>query len=475
MCAYAGDEEEQVRGSWRRRTTAGLVALIALVPVAAGCTGGSSEPEPGPTKRPTEKPVVLTFGVYGPDEALAAFRSTVTVWNATTDGPEVKLRTWETRDRMRAALESGVPVPDVFMAPRADLRWLLENGYTQPVDELLDERGVNFGDGYSRDAIQAFSVDDRLQCMPYAVSPMVIYYNKALVNFERMRNRGLEAPEEDATSWSFEEFAAAAEFASRPRRGTKGVHIGASLTGLGPFIESGGGSVFDDAVDPTSLTFSSDDSRAALERTLELLRNPNVTLDEDQLAEASPLKWFERGKLGMIAGYRAMVPQLRLVQGLDFDVLPMPVLDSSATVGDVTGMCLSKQAAATTSAAADFLVYELSVDAVTRVTRTGYLLPTNLEVALTDAFLQPGRMPDTAVVFNNAVRSMRLAPMIDTLAELEEAVQPSLDQLVYGVGVLDLDAVTQEIDETSRPILDPESVSDSPSPSESESESESGE
>jgi multiple sugar transport system substrate-binding protein len=75
-------------------------------------------------------------------------------------------------------------------------------------------------------------------------------------------------------------------------------------------------------------------------------------------------------------------------------------------------------------------------------------------------------MPDHAVVFTNTIRSMRLPPMIDTLPELEAAVQSSLDQLVYGVGVLDLDAVTQEIDETSRTILDPESVSESPSPSE---------
>ena len=454
-----------MRGSWRRRATAGLVALVALVPVLAGCTGGSSDPEVGPTKPVSDKPAVLTFGVYGPEEALAAFRSTVTVWNSTTDGSEVKLDTWDSSEEMRADLESGGPVPDVFMTPRSDLRWLLDNGYTQPVDELLDERGVNFGDGYSRDALQAFSADDRLQCMPYAVSPMVIYYNKALVNFERMRARGLDAPDEEATSWSFEQFAAAAEFASRPRRDTKGVHIAPSLSGLGPFISSGGGSVFNDSVDPTSLAFNSDDSQAALERTLELLRNPNVTLDEDQLAEATPLQWFERGKLGMIAGYRALVPQLRLVEGLDFDVMPMPVLDSSATVGDVTGMCLSRKAAST-SAAADFMVYELSVPAVTRVTRTGYLLPANLEVALTDAFLQPGRMPDHAMFFNNAIRSMRLAPMIDNLGEVEEAVQSGLDQLVYGVGVLDLDAVTQEIDETSRTILDPESASESPSPSE---------
>lgn len=459
-----------MRARRSRRTAAALVALLGLALAAAGCTGDSDKPEPDPTKTSSPEPAVLTFGVYGPSRALSAFRAIVNGWNSESDGPQVKLRAWPDRERMRAAIESGVvPLPDVFMSPRTDLRWLLDNKYTQPVDELLDERGVNFGDTYSRDSLQAFSVDDRLQCMPYAVSPMVIYYNKNLVNFTRMRNRGLDAPDPDATSWTFDQFTAAAEFATRPGRGTKGVHISATLPGLSPFVESGGGDVFDDSTDPSSLSFSSDGSQSALERTLELLRNPQVTLDEDQLAEATPLQWFERGKLGMIAGYRPLVPQLRTVQGLDFDVMPMPVLDSSATVGDVTGLCLSRKAAST-PAAADFMVYALSEESVGIVTRTGYLAPANLEVALTDDFLQPLREPENSTIFNSSVRAIRLAPLIDTLPEVEEAVQPELEQLVYGVGVLDLDTLTHEIDDKSREILDPESVSESASPSESPTE-----
>jgi multiple sugar transport system substrate-binding protein len=244
------------------------------------------------------------------------------------------------------------------------------------------------------------------------------------------------------------------------------VHVAPTLAGLSPFIESGSGSVFDDVTDPKSLTFSSDDTKAALERTLELLRNPQVTLDEQQLAGATPVSWFEQGKLGMIAGYRSLVPQLRLVHNLDFDVMPMPVLDSASTVGDVTGLCLSADAA-NTPAAADFMVQELSADSVGRVTRTGYLAPANLEVALSDVFLQPGRQPEHSAFFNTSVRSMTLAPQIDTLPELEAAIQPELEQLVYGVGVLDLDGLTTKIDEESRPILDPDYVSESPSPSES--------
>lgn len=453
-----------------RRTAMAAVATLGVVLAAAACTGSDSAgPTPEPTKSSSTPPPVkhLTFGAYGPSTEMSAFRTTVEEWNAFSKGPDVRMHVWDSHQAFRKAVESGVDLPDVFLTSRTDLRWLLDNDLTQPVDELLDDRGVDFGDGYSRDSLQAFSADDRLQCMPYGVSPMVVYYNKQLVDFDRMRKRGLDAPDEGATSWSFDQFAAAAQFASRPARGTKGVQIDATLPGLSPFIESGGGSVFDDGTDPTSLDFSSDDSKAALDRTLQLLRDPRYTLSETELAEASPLRWFERGRIGMIAGYRSLVPQLRLIPGLEWDVLPMPVLGSSATVGDVSGLCLSKDAASTPDAA-DFMVHELSVDSVTRVTRTGYLAPANLEVALSDTFLQPGRQPETSSVFNTTVRSMDFAPLIDTWSELEKAVQPDLEELVHGPGILDLDTITQQIDETSRPILDPTYT---PSPSASSSTS----
>ena len=453
-----------MRASRGHRALLGAVAVVGLALSAVGCTGDGAGPGPKPSTSPAQPAVSrLTFGVYGPPAEIAAYRASVDAWNAAgEDRPEVKLRTWPDHAAMRADIDAGAQVPDVFLASRSDLSWLLENRHTQPVDELLDERGVEFGDGYSRDALQAFSAGDRLQCMPYSVSPMVIYYNRALVNFNRMRNRGLDAPNPDSTSWSFEQFAAAADFASRPGRGTKGVHIAATLPGLSPFIGSGGGSVFDDGTDPRSLAFSSDGSRSALERTLELLRNPQLTLDDDQLAEASPLTWFERGRVGMIAGYRSLVPQLRQVEDLDFDVMPMPVLDSSSTVGDVTGMCLSRTSASI-PLAADFLVHEISAESVSRVVRTGYLAPANLEVALSDTFLQPGREPAHAAFFNTGVRSIDLPPLIDTLDKVEAAVQPSLEQLVYGVGVLDLERLTEQIDEESRAILSPPEPTESPS------------
>ncbi len=448
-----------------------VVVAAATMLVTAACTSETDEPSPPAPSSSAPQPSRLTFGIVGPDAQQQALQSTVDAWNLQPDRIQVEVESWSSRAAMRADLEAGAKVPDVFMSARSDLSWLLENELTQPVDQMLDDRGVEFGDNYSRDALEALSTDARLQCMPYGVTPTVIYYNKELVRFERMRNRDLDVPGEEATSWSFEQFTAAAEFASRPVRGTKGVHIQPTIEGLAPFIQSGGGSVFDDAELPTSLTFSSDDSKSALERTLGLLRNPQVTLDRSELAGDSALDWFLKGKLGMIAGDRSLVPVLREA-GLRFDVMPMPRLDGSATVGDVTALCMSAETA-NPGLAADFIVHEISAESVGEVASAGYLQPANVAVALTDEFLQPGRRPQHAAFFNSAVRSMAVPPLIDTMSELEDAVGPTLAQMVYGVGVLDLATLTTQVDELSKPILDPESVSESPGSSESPDSSES--
>jgi len=450
----------------RRSTLAAFATALTLTAGLAltGCTADSGTPSPGPTR--AAPPVTLLFGVWGNDEEVSAYQAMVDTYNARSQESQVELRSWRDREDLADALRAGGKVPDVFLASRRDLKWLVEEGLTQPVDELLDERGTEFGDSYSRDALRAFSADTRLQCMPYGISPTVVFYNTELVDFERMRNRGLPAPaDEEDTRWTFEEFAAAADFATRPRKRTRGVYVPPTLAGLAPFVESGGGSVFDDETDPSSTSFASDGSREALTRTLELLRNPQLTLSERQLERATPQEWFERGRLAMMTGDRSLVPVLRQVQGLEFDVMPIPSLGSSATVGDITGLCLSKDATSTAEGA-DFLVHATSTESVTRVVRAGYLVPANLEVAYSDDFVQPGRLPVHSPVFTDSIRALRVPPLLDVWDELEAAIRDDVRALVTSAPELDLESVTEQIDLDSRTVLDPESVeSESPSPS----------
>ena len=67
-----------------------------------------------------------------------------------------------------------------------------------------------------------------------------------------------------------------------------------------------------------------------------------------------------------------------------------------------------------------------------------------------------------AGVSNNSIKSMRIPPLIGNVAELEAAVADPLKALLE-VEVPDLDALTQEIDDASVPVLAPDEATESPS------------
>lgn len=451
----------------RRWLTAVTSALVLSLGLAACSEDRPAPPRAEPTSNPptVEEPRTLTFGAFGQESELKAFDRVVDSFNASSQTRQVELVTWNSREQALDAVLSG-EAPDVFLTPRGDLMQLADSEATRPVSLLLDERGIDFGDRYSRDALEAFSFDDDLQCMPYSVSPMVMYLNTDQVDFEKMERRGLDVPSVKdgvrSDRWSLAEFAAAAQFATR-RGKVDGVWIEPTLRGLAPFIYSGGGQVFDDENDPKSLAFAEDSTRSALDQTLTILRDTTLTPSAAELRRATPLQLFKRGKLAMIAGFRDLVPELRAVEGLSFDTISMPVIDNPATVGDIDGLCISADTEVVNDAA-DFLAYAVSDAALEIVTRTGYIVPANTEVAGSEAFLWPDREPQHATVFNSAIRGMIIPPLLSTGAELEAAVAAQLDDLVTSPGVLDLELATEAIDTSSRTVLDPESVTESPSP-----------
>lgn len=436
----------------RRRALAAGTAVLALV--LAGCTGGGTEDPapPTPTGKPTE-PVHVTFGAYGSPSELKAMEKVVDSFNSASQTRSVELVTWRDHDEAIEAVLAG-DAPDVFMTSRADVGQLAADKAVRPISLLLDERGVDFGDRYSREALDAFALDSELQCMAYSISPMVVYYNTDLVDFDAMAAQGLNVPTGTRERWTLNQFAEAAEYASQGP-GVKGVWIEPTLEGLTPFIASGGGKVFDDASDPRSLAFSDDSTREALDDTLAVLRNPLVTPSAKAIAKMPALERFKAGKLGMIAGYRDLVPELRKTPGLDFDVIAMPNLGAVHTVGDIEGLCISS-GTDNVNVAADFIAYAVSDAALETVTNAGYIVPANTHVATSELFLAPDQQPHRSRVFTTAIRGMVVPPFLAARTELNDAVEPLLLKLLTGPGVLDLEEAAAAIDEASRGVLDPE-------------------
>ena len=458
----------QVRSSVRRGV-AGVAGLVLTALVATACTSGAqSQPKASPTASPSA-PTTVTLAVYGARPVLDTYRTLAATFTRKHPGTVVRVRGYATHDQAMAALQksqaAGDP-PDLFLADHGDLGLLEQAKALRRVDDLLSEREVDFGDGFARNALEAFSSDAALQCMPTDVSPLVVYYNPKLIELDQLREPGRTQVSQD-TSWSLDDFAVAAAMPRAP--GVRGVYVAPTVEQLAPFVWSGGGKVVDDPDKPTTTTLADDSSTAALERLLTIVRDPGNTFGPRALRRSSALQRFEQGKLGMILGYRDLVPQLRARQSLTFDVMPIPRVGSSETIGSMSGLCLSA-GVEQPEKAADVLTYLVSDASASALAATGYVMPANVDVVNADAFLQTGQRPLHSTVFPRELRDIQLLPSTTTWPAVRAEADRQLGPIFTQPQVLPLQDRLKAIDDASVTIFNPDATP-SPDPSASPSSS----
>lgn len=452
-----------------RRTRLGAPALLAVLScaVVTACTS-PAEPQTAPTPSPTSAsatptgPVTLRFAVYGDPGVVAAYRQMAATY--TTDHPGVTVKVEAAADPVTAedhldrAFAADTP-PDLFLTRQATLPSLVADDRVQPVDELLEQRGVQFGDSYQRLGLEAFAADSALQCMPNDVSPYVVFYNKRLLVPRTLAVPG-ETPPSPERGWKWEQFTAAAKQMSHD--GVKGVYLAPRMTTLMPLVRSAGVDVVDDPRKPTTLTFSDDGTREALEQVLTLARDRELNPSPAQLARQDAVTRFENGRLGMMIGTRALVPRLREKPDLHFDVFPLPSLGRPRTLADVTGYCIAKSTPHQAEAA-DFLAFASGDEGSEIMAGSGAIVPANLAALHSTAFTAPGQFPRNGEVFDEVIRRADPMPSTPGWPDVVSQTQPFLDRLFYSP-VLDLDTLLPRIDEVSVPLL--AGPTESPSPSE---------
>lgn len=452
-----------------RRLTAPLPWLLAAALVATGCTA-DTDPDPAPSPSASVSasgstdaataepdPVTLELGVYGDAPVLEAWQELAESYTAAYPHATVEVTARRTADRAlqdRADEAATGDLPDLFLVPSEAAPRLSATDAVAPVDELLAERGVVFGDTYVRLGLEAFSAEQRLQCMPVDVSPYVVLYRSDILPLRRVAEPD-EEPVTPELGWTWEQFTKAARLMAGP--GVRGVHVEPRLGTLMALVRSEGADLVDDPRDATTLTFSEDGARAALEEILDVLREPRLTPTPQQLERRDALTRFAEGRLGMLFATRAVVPQLRDA-GVDYDVMPLPRLGRARTTAEISGLCLSASGEHQ-EAAADFLAWATAEEGASILAETGAVVPAHVPTLNSPAFLRSGTSPRNAEVFVDSVARADVHPYVPGWPDVVDAVQSELDELFYAP-VVDLDALLPRIDEQSRGILAPESLED---------------
>lgn len=224
--------------------------------------------------------------------------------------------------------------------------------------------------------MEAFTLDDELQCMPQNVSSLVVYFNTDL--FEQS---GIAAPYD---GWTFEEFRAAAKKLTTDD--IRGAYVEPSLIRLAPFAWSNGGQIADDRDSPTKLTLDDPATKQALRALIDLHRVDDVMPTEEELAAQDAETRFVTGKLAMILSSRKDTPSFREVPALTWDVAPLPTFGEPSTILHSDAYCLSA-GSEVSEATADFVAFAAGRQGQTLSALSGRTVPSLRSVAESGAGL----------------------------------------------------------------------------------------
>lgn len=377
----------------------------------------------------------ISFMVFGDPAELAAYEGLVADFMA--QHPEISVELGhvpgqgEYRQRLAAAFAAGAP-PDVMLLNYRRVPAFAAQGGLEPLGPYLAQSEAISVADFFPEALEAFTWQEQLWCLPQNLSSLVLYYNQDLFDAA-----GLPYP---AAGWTWADFLAAAQALTLDMDGDGridqyGAGIEPSLYRLAPFIWQNGGELVDDPARPSRLALDSPAALAAFAWFVALQVEEGVVPDAVAESAESSESRFLNGRLAIYFNSRRGVPTYRASANFRWDVAPLPQAAQPAGILHSDAFCLA--AAATHKADAwTFIEYANSSAGQSRLAASGRTVPSRLDVAQAPLFLEPTQPPANSLAFLETVPTMRRVPLHPAWIVVEETANREIERAFYGqIGV----------------------------------------
>ena len=405
----------------RRAPYLHLSLAVTLLSIAVGCEGAEGD-------RPTR----ITVMVAGDPEEIEAYRAVMDAFDGSQGEVDAELLPFAERDdlivRLSTSIAGGEP-PDLFLMNYRYYGQFAARGALEPVEPYLRDSAAFEAADFFDTAMTPFQWDGEQVCLPQNVSSLVVYYNLDL--FERA---GLEPPKD---GWTWDDMVSAAKALTRDEDGdgvtdVYGLGVDPEIIRIAPFIWSNGGEMVDDEASPTR--FALDGAAVEAMQLFFDLRSVHGVTPTDEEAEAEDFESrFLNGRLGMLMESRRVVPTLRTITDLDWDVASIPSSDTPVSVLHSDAYCITAGSDAK-DAAWRFMEFALGPEGQRITAGAGRTVPSLRSVAETEAFLDPDADPAHAQVFLDQIPRLRAVPVVSTWPEIEDVANGLLEEAYYGGG-----------------------------------------
>jgi len=380
----------------------------------------------------------VSFMVFGDPAELAAYQSLAAAFEEAH--PEIELElihipsASDYRARLGVDFAAGDPA-DVVLINYRRYAPFAAMGALEPLASYLRASDIISESDFFSVATDPFKWRGQLMCIPQNISSLVVYYNRALFDAA-----GLPYPTD---AWTWDEFLATAQALTLDTDGDGatdqyGLGTEASIFRLAPFVWGAGGElvVLESGLRPIRLALDSRAAREGVEWFVELQTEHGVAPDAlAETAESSESR-FLNGRTAMFLNSRRGTPTARAVEGLDWDVAALPTGVEPAGILHTDAYCM---AAATEDkdAAWTFIEFANSPTGQAIVAQSGRTVPSLIEVASSEAFLDPSVAPANSAVWLDTVDTLGTVPVMAAWVDIEELTGDELERAFYGQAPVD--------------------------------------
>lgn len=372
----------------------------------------------------------VEFLVFGEPEEVKGYQAVIDAYESLHEGTEVRLVVAASRSdlltRLSTSIATGTP-PDVFLVNYRFYGQYAATGALEPMNERFQNSTEFEPEDFYSVALEAFTWDAMQMCLPQNVSSLALFYNRAL-----FRTAGVDEPPDD---WTWNEMVEAATAMTVDVDGDgfidrHGLGVEPGIIRLAPFVWSAGGELFDDPDNPTTFTIDTAPGLVAVQSFIGL-HNANRVVPSDEEMESEDLEArFMNGRLAMLLSSRRVVPELRSIEGLDWDVAALPTIRLPANVLHSDAFCMTS-GSTRHDETWNFVEFALGTEGQRIMASTGRTVPSLREVAESPAFLDPSAAPSRSDVFLDAIPIIRALPSISTWPEIEDIADILIEEAMF--------------------------------------------
>jgi multiple sugar transport system substrate-binding protein len=376
-------------------------------------------------------PVNLKLALWGSAEYVKAWEGMIDVYEEQAGQVSVEVIALPSGDEFYQKLQlmlAGNSPLDVFIVEDKMARFFAGNGVIRPLDDFISSDDAS---KYYPATIAPFKLEGKTYGLPRRVNNTATYYNKDMFD-----EAGIEYPVEGWTQDDLLETAQALTKTAGGETEVYGTDFLLAYQHIVPWIWSNGGELFDE--DFTTSLVDMPETVETLQFIADLRYKYNV-MATPEVSEAmeGTSGMFVSQKLATIGGGYGcwLVPTFRKIEDFGWDVAPLAA-GSAGRTNIVYASCFAVSTHSQYPAeAVDFTIFSTGPVAQAEEAKNPTAIPSLIEIAESEAFIDPSLPPEHMDQFIKELEVGRPAADVyppTTFAECSQAFSEELDSLFRG-------------------------------------------